>query len=87
MPRKAYTDQERANDYKTVFGTPTGQKVLSDILSRSHVFTGIKALKSEDRMIAEGMRQCALLIANFVRWDANKFVDQWKQTEEIFPDD
>lgn len=73
---KAITDETRANDYKALFGTPLGQRVLTDILVKGNVFSPIRHPdpKECDRM--EGARQLALHISSFIDFDSSKFSDQ-----------
>lgn len=81
-----YTDQQRSNDYKTVFGSPVGQKVLTDILMKANMFTPVSVTDPIAAARMEGARHLALHIASFIRWDANQFVQSWKQTEEVIND-
>lgn len=73
---KTITDETRASDYKALFGTSLGQRVLTDILIKGNVFSPIKHSdpKECDRM--EGARQLALHISSFIDFDASKFSDQ-----------
>lgn len=82
----SYTDQQRANDYKTVFGSPIGKKVLTDILMKANLFSPIQPTDPVVAARMEGARHLALHIASFIRFDANEFVQSWKQTEEVLND-
>ena len=77
-----YTDSMRANDYKVVFGTDTGRKVLTDILLKGNVFNAIEAPDPIEAARMEGARHLALHIASFVKFDADKFIQTWKAPEE-----
>lgn len=78
-----YTDQQRSNDYKVVFGSPIGQKVLTDILMKANVFTPIIPTDPIEAARMEGARHLALHVASFIRFNSDKFVQTWQQTEEI----
>jgi hypothetical protein len=78
-----YTDIERANDYKIVFGTPVGNKVLTDILTKANVFTPIADPDPVSAARMEGARHLALHIASFLKFDADRFIDAWKAPEEV----
>lgn len=80
---KRYTDHMRSMDYKEVFGTPTGERVLTDIMVKANVF---KAIETADPLMAaraEGARWLALHIASFKRFDAKSFMQSWKAPEEV----
>jgi len=77
----AYSDKQRQADYKVIFGTPLGRKVLTDILIKGNVFTPVNA-PGEEAHRQEGARQLALHIASFVRFDADKFADHWQSPED-----
>jgi hypothetical protein len=78
----SYTDKERSDDYKIVFGTPTGRKVLTDILNKGNVFAPIVATDPVAAANMEGARHLALHIASFIKFDADRFIDTWKAPEE-----
>lgn len=78
----AYSDKQRQADYKVVFDTPLGRKVLTDILVKANVFQAITHPDPGECQRMEGARTLALHIASFVRFDADKFLDRWKAPEE-----
>ena len=82
MARAKYDDNARQIDYKEVFGTATGRKVLTDIMVKASVFTPIMGETEFDRGRMEGMRQLALHISSFVRFNADKFMEHWKEPDE-----
>ena len=73
---KTITDETRANDYKALFSTPLGQRVLTDIFVKANVFSPIRHPDSRECDRMEGARQLALHIASFIDFDATKFSDQ-----------
>lgn len=81
VDRKRYTDRERAVDYKNVFGTPEGQRVLTDIMHKGGLFTPNEATGEQAHRI-EGARHLALHISSFVRFDASKFIDAWVEPKD-----
>ena len=81
-----YTDQQRSNDYKVVFGSPIGQKVLTDILMKANVFSPITSTDPIACAQMEGARHLALHIASFIRFNSDQFVKSWKQVEEVVND-
>jgi len=78
-----YTDEQRAIDYKLVFGTPDGERVLTDIMVKASVFKPIAHVDPIECARMEGARALALHIASFKRFDAKSFLDSWKAPEEI----
>lgn len=82
MSRK-YTDAQRTADYKTVFGSPLGMKVLTDIMDKASVFRPIIHASRSERDRMEGARALALHISEFVKFDAKSFMDAWKRPEEV----
>ena len=83
MSKAKYDDTARANDYKALFASPLGQRVLTDILIKGNVFSPIKGATHDDCMRMEGGRHLALHIASFINFDASKFSDQHAMTQEI----
>lgn len=77
-----YTDEERSNDYKVVFGSPMGRRVLTDILVKGNVFGPIAHPDVNECLRMEGARALALHIASFDRFDADKFRQSWRQPKE-----
>jgi len=80
---KRYTDAQRAADYKIVFGSPVGEKVLTDILAKAHVFSPVATLDPIEAARIEGARALALHIASFKKFDAATFTQAWRSPEEI----
>jgi hypothetical protein len=78
-----YTDKQRATDYKVVFGSPLGEKVLTDILVKAHVFAPVKTIDPIEAARIEGARALALHIASFKKFDAARFVESWRAPEEV----
>ena len=78
----AYTDKMRATDYKVVFGSDTGRKVLTDIMVKGNVFQPISIADPIEAARLEGARHLALHIASFIKFDASKFIDTWKAPED-----
>ena len=76
MKKKAYTDESRATDYKALFGTPLGQRVLTDIFIKGNVFSPIRHPDPSECLRMEGARQLALHMASFIDFNASKFSDQ-----------
>lgn len=64
---KKYTDVQRQDDYKAVFdSSPTGRRVLSDILAKANVLAPIEDADPIVSARKEGARALALHIASFV---------------------
>jgi hypothetical protein len=78
-----YTDAQRANDYKIVFGSPVGEKVLTDILVKAHVFKPVIPTDPIEAARIEGARALALHIASFKKFDAARFIENWRAPEEV----
>lgn len=78
----SYTDKERAIDYKVVFGTPTGRKVLTDIMVKGCLFHPIVEADPVAAARMEGARHMALHIASFLKFDADRFLDTWQAPED-----
>lgn len=83
MTRKPYSEKQRADDFKIVFGSPVGRKVLTDILVKASVFAPIAHADPQECLRMEGARALALHIASFVRFDADKFLDAWRPPEDV----
>ena len=79
----SYTDEQRAIDYKLVFGTPDGRRVLTDILIKGNAFHPVATTDQVEANRAEGARHLALHIASFVRFDADTFMAAWKEPEDV----
>lgn len=71
----AYTDEQRAYDYKIVFGSDLGRKVLDDILRMGHVYA-VFPLQSDPFTlgISAGENNLAKRIAAYVGYDPSVFV-------------
>lgn len=83
MARKPYSDQSRVIDYRAVFGTDTGRRVLTDILLKGNVFAPIVPTDPVAAARMEGARHLALHIASFIKFDADQFMDVWKNPEDV----
>ena len=83
MSKPKYSDASRANDYKALFASPLGQRVLTDILVKGNVFSPISGATHDECMRMEGARHLALHISSFINFDASKFADQHQMTQEI----
>lgn len=78
----AYTDEERAVDYKIVFGSPLGEKVLIDILMLGHVYSIIP--QGDLLMVGIGMGEnnLAKRIASYVGYSPADFMRHAKIVSE-----
>lgn len=61
--------KQRAIDYKTVFGTDTGKKVLKDIIRMCHVFSISPAYDNQRIIFREGERSVAIRILELVQME------------------
>lgn len=83
MARKPYNDVSRVIDYRAVFGTDTGRRVLTDILVKGNVFAPIVPTDPIAAARMEGARHLALHIASFIKFDASSFMDAWKDPKDV----
>jgi hypothetical protein len=68
-------------DYKKVFGSPEGERVLSDLMSLHHVNMAHDA-PSEKLHFIEGQRYVVLAILKRLRTNPDKLREMMKKTEE-----
>jgi len=62
LPDDKYSDIDRLRDFQIVFGTPQGQRVLSQILRWSHLWHSSMSQSATDMAFAEGERNVGLKI-------------------------
>ena len=77
-------------DYRTVFGTPSGQRVLADIARRAGVMqTSFNGDGPDATAFREGRRRMALEIIETINADPDTLakVAMDGNTEELFTDD
>jgi hypothetical protein len=62
-----YTDRDRLSDYRTVFSTPEGKKVLLDLIARHYVLGS--TFHNEPTIMAnnEGQREVVLHILRYMQ--------------------
>jgi hypothetical protein len=61
--RAGYNDRQRLTDYKIVFNSDAGRRVLYDLMRECHVYETVKGLANADALIMrEGQRSVALYI-------------------------
>lgn len=73
--RKGYSDQQRQADYKDVFGSVEGKRVLADIMAKASVFAPIMTVDPIAAARIEGARALALHIGSFVAFDKKHWAD------------
>jgi hypothetical protein len=71
-------------DYKNVFSSASGQKVLDDMMSAHHVLnsTYSKSATREDVLIREGERNAVLRILTILKTSPGKLREMIEQNEE-----
>lgn len=70
------TEQQLHIDYKQVFGTEQGQRVLEDILAYGHVLEPlIGSTETNVVLIREGRRDMALTILQKLNWNEKNFIE------------
>lgn len=63
-PPDGYTDVDKARDYRRVFGTPEGKRVLYDIMSRARIASPVFApgIDTHAAAFQDGMRNLGAYI-------------------------
>lgn len=85
LSSKIKSDHERVVDYQKTFNSPSGRKVLRDLMRSNWVLTPHASEKIEPHEICfrEGQRSAILRIMTFMDIDPNKFINlATKATEE-----
>lgn len=72
---KSYSDAQRAQDYKDVFNSPQGRRVLADLMAAARVFTPIHTTDPLTLAFHQGERNLALRIATFMAYRPEDFVE------------
>lgn len=70
----------RIRNYKDVFETETGKKVLHDLMRSHHVLGGLPAKDAYEMYRAEGERNVILRIMSLLNIDPLKFESHMKET-------
>lgn len=72
-----------AHDYRDVFGTPAGQRVLAHIMAHCKVYDVIQPRPDKDdadRVFFDlGARNVALMIASYLAYRPNEFVERARE--------
>lgn len=71
--RFAYDDEDRARDYREVFLSAAGQRVLADLVLQCHVVSPIRPGDPYAAAHAEGERNVALRILSFLHYTPEQF--------------
>lgn len=67
-------------DYKMIFGSDAGQRVLWDIMRSSFVLDTTFCVTNEyETILREGSRNCALRIMSILQTDEKQLMDQIKE--------
>lgn len=82
-----YSDEQRSRDYRAVFNTPAGDRVLADLVAACHVLKPIPPGDALASAFAEGERNVALRIMAFLHYTPAEFRRLPQQVEGVFGDD
>jgi hypothetical protein len=75
MPNKT-AEQQLHIDYKQVFGTEQGQRVLEDILAYCHVLEPLTgSIETNAVLIREGRRDAGMTILQKLNWNEKNFIE------------
>lgn len=74
MPR---SESKIAQDYRNVFGTPEGQRVLAHIMAHCKVYAPI--LPGTDKDFELGARNVGLMIAAYLAYRPSEFVQRARE--------
>lgn len=67
------------NDYKNIFSTPHGHRVLMDLCHHCHIFSStFKGEKPLELAFAEGERETVLRILSFLNLDTLKLIKEYE---------
>lgn len=71
-------------DYKRVFGTEQGKRVLHDMMVAANVLSPMmsKGARGEDLLFSEGQRNVVLRILTFLKTDPEKLIQLMKEGEQ-----
>lgn len=75
----------RASDYKRIFSTEAGQRVIQDLINQHQILRPTYDAKSSDTnlmLIREGERAVILRILSILNVDPAKFLQRIKEIEE-----
>ena len=72
--KKLEAAKQLDSDYKIVFGTKEGQRVLENIISECHVLEPNNSIETNVVMIQEGRRDAALNILKHLTWDERQLI-------------
>ena len=78
MPRKKTANKKLdvTSDYKTVFDSEAGKRVLWDILRNSYVLGSVYCDNPHETALREGQRNSALRILSILQTDEKKLLEQ-----------
>ncbi len=78
MPKKktATKKLDVTSDYKTVFDSEAGKRVLWDILRNSYVLGSVYCDNPHETALREGQRNSALRILSILQTDEKKLLEQ-----------
>ena len=67
------------NDYKNIFSTPHGNRVLMDLCHHHHIFSStFKGEKPLELAFSEGEREVVLRILSFLNMDTIKLIKEYE---------
>ena len=72
--KKLEAAKQLASDYKFVFGSKEGQRVLENIIAECHVLEPNNSVETNIVMIQEGRRDAALNILKHLTWDERQLI-------------
>lgn len=74
MPKKSRADQAAAkvHDYKVVFGSEAGERVLYDLMRSAHVLSTTFSVEPCEMAMREGERNIVLRILTVLKMDPEK---------------
>ncbi len=72
--KKLEKGKQLASDYKFVFGSDQGQRVLENIIAECHVLEPNNSIETNVVMIQEGRRDAALNILKHLTWDERQLI-------------
>lgn len=72
----------RIKDYKTAFSTPSGKRVLLDMMKRHGILSQIYTGDVNEALILEGRRQVVLEIMTILKIDEAQLIERVDNEEE-----
>ncbi len=72
----------RASDYRRVFGTTYGKKVLNDLIKNNHVMDACVGKDDKETYIMLGQRNAVLRVLAFMNLDVQQVLERIKQGDK-----